>query len=271
MNSENQYLKKIMSGGQTGADQGALDAAIKLGIPHGGWVPKGCKTETGPLPKKYQLKEMSTLNYPKRTKKNIMDSDGTLILSHGTLTGGSALTKEYAEGLKRPRLHIDLNITSHFQAALTVANWIQDNEIKILNVAGPRASKDPEIHDATMHLIESVYNLCEIHQDMPETEEMPDMLPTTVDEAIERLINVLSLKDRTLIANMAEIELDDLNLRLGQYIRNNFRLWTGNDALINSCKLISGEKDLHPDSASQIIIDELWKMLRETHKLRVMK
>jgi len=67
-----------------------------------------------------------------------------LILSHGTLTGGSALTKEYAEGLKRSRLHIDLNITSNFQAALTVANWIQDNEIKVLNVAaeGEQRSKD---------------------------------------------------------------------------------------------------------------------------------
>jgi len=122
-----------------------------------------------------------------------------------------------------------------------------------------------------MHLIESVYNLCEIHQDLPETEKMLVMPPATVDEAIERLINELSLKDRALIANMAEIELDDLNLRLGQYIRNNFRLWTGNDALINSCKFISGEKNLHPDSASQIIIDELWKVLRGTHKLRVMK
>ena len=65
-------INKIISGGQTGADQGALDAAIKLGIPHGGWLPKGRKTETGPLPKKYKLKEMPTAHYPKRTKKNIM-------------------------------------------------------------------------------------------------------------------------------------------------------------------------------------------------------
>ena len=123
-------ITKIISGGQTGADQGALDAAIKLGIPHGGWIPKGRKTENGSLPDKYQLLEMNTAHYPKRTKKNIMESDGTLIISHGILTGGSALTKEYADGLDRPCLHIDLDAVSMFKAALTVVNWIEKNEMK---------------------------------------------------------------------------------------------------------------------------------------------
>ena len=87
-------ITKIISGGQTGADQAVLDVAIELGIPHGGWIPKGRKTERGPLPAKYQLQEMSTAEYPKRTERNVQDSDGTLIISHGELSGGSEFTRQ---------------------------------------------------------------------------------------------------------------------------------------------------------------------------------
>jgi len=75
------FVEKIISGGQTGADRAALDAAIGLDIPHGGWIPKGRKTEDGTLPDRYDLQEMRTASYPKRTERNIVDSDGTLILS----------------------------------------------------------------------------------------------------------------------------------------------------------------------------------------------
>ncbi|MBW2083807.1 MAG: hypothetical protein JRI39_12165, partial [Deltaproteobacteria bacterium] len=84
-------INKIISGGQTGAEQAALDVAIELGIPHGGWIPKGRLTENGFLPEIYQLQEMPTTSYVKKTEQNILDSDGTLIISHGKLTGGSAL------------------------------------------------------------------------------------------------------------------------------------------------------------------------------------
>lgn len=89
-------VKKIISGGQTGADRAALDVAINLRIPHGGWIPKGRKTENGILSDKYQLKEMSSSSYQERTEKNVLDSDGTLIISRRKLTGGSALTKKLA-------------------------------------------------------------------------------------------------------------------------------------------------------------------------------
>ena len=76
-------IEKIMSGGQTGADRAALDFALKFFKPHGGWVPKGRLTEDGPLPEKYQLREMPTTSYPARTEQNVIDSDGTLIFFHG--------------------------------------------------------------------------------------------------------------------------------------------------------------------------------------------
>ena len=140
-------LAKIISGGQTGADQAALDAAINLGIPHGGWIPKGRLTEAGPLPGKYNLTEMPTKDYIKRTKQNVLDSDGTVIFSHGDLEGGSKRTADLATALCKPFLLIDLNKTLPSESGEVLAAWIKAHNISVLNVAGSRASKDPEIYD----------------------------------------------------------------------------------------------------------------------------
>ena len=147
-------IQKIISGGQTGADRAALDFAIRHNIPYGGWVPKGRKTEDGTLPEKYNLQEMPTGQYSKRTEKNVLDSDGTLIISHGLLTGGSALTTSFAELHRKPWIHIDLEITPSSAAARTIQEWVGRNGIKIMNVAGARASKDPMIYQAVMDLLE---------------------------------------------------------------------------------------------------------------------
>jgi hypothetical protein len=117
-------IKKIVSGGQTGADQAALDAAIRHGILQGGWIPKCRLTEKGPLPDKYNLKEMPTETYPKRTEQNVIDSDDTLIFSHGELTGGSALTKELAKKHGKPCLHLDRSMVKVSQAAKDIREWI---------------------------------------------------------------------------------------------------------------------------------------------------
>lgn len=134
----------ITSVRQTGANRAALDVAIEGGIPHGGWAPKGRKTEAQPLPDRYQLKGMSTDSYPERTERNVLDSDGTVILSHGKLTRGSAFTQKMTVKHARPFLHIDLNRVNGFKAAENIAKWIAEHGIKVLNVAGPRASATTE-------------------------------------------------------------------------------------------------------------------------------
>ena len=120
-------LKKIISGGQTGADRAALDFAIKQKIPHGGWVPKGRLAEDGPLPKKYKLTEMPTDSYQERTEQNVIDSDGTVIISHGKLTGGSAYTQKMAKKHGRPCLHVDLNKLDVLPAALEILTWLDEH------------------------------------------------------------------------------------------------------------------------------------------------
>ena len=149
-------ITKIISGGQTGADQAALDFAIQYNIPHGGWIPKGRLTENGPLSEKYQLKEMPTSSHPKRTEKNVLDSDGTLIISHGNITGGTALTRKLAKQHNKPWLHVDMDKMSLLYATRILRSWIIDNGIQILNVAGSRASGDPKIYNATAKILDGL-------------------------------------------------------------------------------------------------------------------
>lgn len=149
-------LKKIISGGQTGADQAGLDAAIKHNIPHGGAIPKGRLTEDGVLPKKYLLEEMATNSYPKRTEKNVVDSDGTVIFTHGKLTGGSLLTKKKAIEHSKPVLHLDMLDHNVEGAAALLQQFIQNHSIQVLNVAGSRASKDKKIYAATFSVIDEI-------------------------------------------------------------------------------------------------------------------
>jgi hypothetical protein len=271
-------IDKIISGGQTGVDQAALDAAINLGIPHGGWVPKGRKTENGPLPDKYTMRQMPTSSYSERTEQNVIDSDGTLIISRGSLTEGSEYTRKMAMKHHRPWLHIELNKISKFQAAEIVVTWIIENKIKIINVAGPRASKDPEIYVDVLNLIESVYYLSLVKESTSRsyTDEMrrlgqPYRPPKSVDEAIGQLVSEMTLKARTTIANMTETELNALNATLGRYINDKYALISGNKELMDSCRLISGQTLIREDDAATVIIHELWKKLQQTHRLRIIK
>jgi hypothetical protein len=273
-------IKKIISGGQTGADQAALDAAIRYNFPHGGWIPKGRKTEDGRLPDNYTLKEMPTASYPKRTEKNIIDSDGTVIISHGKLTGGSKLTRDLANKHKRPCLHINLNETPPFIASSKVNTWIIKHKIETLNVAGSRASKDPEIYKDTKYIIEGVILLSLVNAKADSmitdysNEEYLEKLPAppkTVDEAVDRLILDLDLESRVKISRMSLDELVNVHTNLHVYFKNAFGLWSGNAELLTDCNAISNDPINNEDDATFVILEVLWERLQETHTLRVIK
>ncbi len=136
-------LQKIISGGQTGVDRAALDFAIEHDIPHGGWCPKGRKSEDGPLEPKYRVTETPSASYPQRTEWNVRDSDGSVIFSIApTLTGGSKKTIEFAIKLKKPWLHLYEGAAS---PEIALSKFIREHKIATLNVAGPQASKEPEV------------------------------------------------------------------------------------------------------------------------------
>jgi predicted Rossmann-fold nucleotide-binding protein len=151
-------LSKIISGGQTGVDRAALDAAMKLGIPAGGYCPQGRKAEDGPIDPCYPLQELNSPHYPARTERNVLESDGTLIINEGALKGGVALTLRMAKKHKKHFLVID---PSKSLDVSEVIRWVKSNRLKALNVAGPRESNSPGIYDKAFSLLlRVIHNLC---------------------------------------------------------------------------------------------------------------
>ena len=141
-------VTRIVSGGQTGADRAALDWAIDNGIEHGGWCPAGRRAEDGVIDARYALTELASRDYLQRTRRNVEDSDGTLILNLGELEGGTLATLKFAERLKRPVLVIQADATPTQACVRDVARWLRDRDIRTLNVAGPRESKRPGTYAA---------------------------------------------------------------------------------------------------------------------------
>lgn len=144
----------IISGGQTGVDRAALDAARQLKVPIAGWCPKGRLAEDGPISTLYPLLETPTSRYPERTERNILDSDGTLLLTFGRTLGGTGLTKKLARKHQKPELRIDLaDPQDRWKAASKILKWMLPLGITRLNVAGPRASSAPQAYDLAFRII----------------------------------------------------------------------------------------------------------------------
>lgn len=135
-------IHKILSGGQTGVDRGALNAALRLGVVCGGWCPRGRRAEDGCIPLRYPVTELASWVYADRTRRNVESADGTLILSHGALQGGTALTAAFAARAARPYLVLDL---AKQPCTAQVIRWARANAVGSLNVAGPRESTAPGV------------------------------------------------------------------------------------------------------------------------------
>lgn len=264
-------IEKIISGGQTGADQGALDAAIRLGIEHGGWIPRGRKTEEGPLPEKYHLKEMPPGEYYKKTEKNVVSAEATAIFSHGPLTDGALLTRQAAIQNGRPWLHLNLETLSAFEASRIFNDWVKKYDIRVLNVTGPRASRDPRIRQATADILESAYYLGLAQMPAGETAYDRSGVPESVDQAVDMIESQLPLKERITITNLQENQLESFLQAMDGYLRGELALGRGNHRLMASCtRYLDKELDGENEPA-MAIITELWKRLRRTYRLRLVK
>ena len=148
----------IVSGGQTGVDRGALDAALAAGTPCGGWCPAGRKAEDGAIAATYPLCETASTHYHVRTRQNVIDSDGTLLIFFGELEGGTARTLEYCHELHKPCYCLDGQRYSPEQAIQQLEQFIDQHHISTLNVAGPRASKQPQAQRYTEETIGLLLN-----------------------------------------------------------------------------------------------------------------
>ncbi len=146
----------VRSGGQTGVDRAALDAARQLGAPIAGWCPRGRLAEDGVIPADYPLRETPSSDYAQRTEWNVRDSDATLILHRGKISGGTELTLRLAESLGRFRLCVDLSVPPPPEE---IAAWLIGTGVKELNVAGPRESQQPGIYAQALAFLEAAFKV----------------------------------------------------------------------------------------------------------------
>jgi hypothetical protein len=154
----------MVSGGQTGVDRGALDAALSLGVPCGGWCPEGRLAEDGVIPARYPLTELRGAGYEERTDRNVEDSDGTLVITFGRASGGTARTIEICEKLGRPHLVVDATTVLLEDAVSEAERFVREEDIRQLNVAGPRASGEPRGYKYAYSLVRELCLQCGVSQ-----------------------------------------------------------------------------------------------------------
>ena len=155
-------IKKIISGGLPGVELAALDAAIKLDIPHEGWTYKSRKTENGELPEQYNVKEIANPSYFERLEKNIIDSDGTVILTYGQLIRGSNATKDLANKHNKPCLLLELNKCTRSHAISSIRKWMDNHEIEEIFFTGSKPIAAPNVHEEVIQIIEGI---CQVERE----------------------------------------------------------------------------------------------------------
>jgi Circularly permutated YpsA SLOG family len=149
---------KIISGGQTGVDRAALDVALNHGIECGGWCPAGRLDEFGRIPDQYPVWALEDGGFAERTFRNVKDSDGTVVIYAGKLSGGTEQTVRFCVEQRRPHQLIDASKTSAAGAAKLITDFVRNNRIQILNVAGPRQSEWAEGYDYASQPLEAFLN-----------------------------------------------------------------------------------------------------------------
>ena len=273
-------IKKIISGGLTVSDQAALDAAMILGIPHGGSIPWGRITEIGTLPSKYKLQELNTDNHFHCIERNVKESKGTLIISAGELNDDSKYARKVTIKHSHQLFVVDIELTPSFKATTLVNDWIQKYNIDKLYIIGPFTYEYLNIDRHMTIIVEGALLLAVM--DAPQGSKVTDyykdmylqklpVLPKTVDEAVDQIISDMSLEERVRMANFDKEELRVINYSLSIFIRNQLFMKDINKELFESCRIVSGNKNLNESTAALVIIEKLWEKLQETHRLRIVK
>jgi hypothetical protein len=255
-------VKKIISSGHTGADRAALDVAIKLDIPYGGWISKEHSRSDPMIVEKYQLQEMPFAGTLDLAEKNVLESDALLIISKGKLTGHAEVSRKLALISRRHLLHMDLYTTPTLQVVSIISSWLRLNQVEILCVTGPEAMKDPRIYKETMYLLENALRVNFLKNIIDKFLDDPSASTRNVDEMVNRMISEMSLKQKVSVANLKTREIQTLQYALDLYI--NSRRETSN---ISDMK----KTGVYADETVTVIVETLRNRLQKTHALRTVK
>ncbi len=273
-------IKEVISGGLTVSDQAALDAAMRLGIPHGGYIPWGRITEIGTLPSKYKLQELKTDNHFDCIEKNVKESKGTLIISSGIINDDAEYTRKMTMKHTHQLFVVDLELTHSAEAATLVNDWIQVHNIDVLYVIGPLTTEYRNVDKHVTVIVEGALLLDIMDaplgsniQDFPRHEYLQKLQtgPKTIEEAVDQIISDMSLDERVRLANLEKEELRVVNYSLSIFIRNQLFMKDVKKELFESCRVVSGNKNLNEATAALVIIEKLWERLRDTHRMKVVK
>jgi len=273
-------LKTILSDGRTGVGRAALDAALHFDLPHGGWASKGTLNRDDPSYSRYQLEQLPAIDPRHAITQNVQAADGTLIIAFGKLTALPQHALRMTLKHKKQLLGIDLEQYSVFEAASLVSSWLESHHIRTLFVTGNDESEYPAVYGHALHILQSTIELVFARPFMeagqvvvtdPDYRAHKPQWPDTAQEAVDRLMAVLSLKEKNKIARMEVAALNELHFTLGKYVREEFGLLTGNTKLFDACKAIGKRDTLLPEEASAIVVRELWRKLQDTYRLRVIK
>ncbi len=271
-------IEKIIANGLSNAAIAALDVAIRLGLDYGGWC-----TQKAVMGDRYQLEWLPDASESTLLQMAIDAADGSLYVVYGQHTV-SDVEKNKKAVLKRnkPFLSLDLAQESGFAASRRVAGWLAENRIRVLHVDGTQDDPRRAItHDSVAGILEATFFLSMMEtgvtsplQSMVRSARFPepvDSPPQSMAAAIDHLEQSLSLKDKTTIANMVPEELISLHFTIGEYINNQFALFTTNTQLLDDCRRQVDRKTLAPRDAAAIIIRRLWQRLRDHYRIRIVK
>jgi hypothetical protein len=243
-----------------------------LGIAHGGWVASGRIVDDGVLPSRYRLMEAVFSSGVGRAEANLDMADGVLFISRGALTGSSGALNRQVRDSGFAHLSVNLNASSRFQSSLLINAWLKSQKVESLFITGPRESEQPGIYRDTMECFRAAWwalMMVEPREGQGPSTTLRD-LPRTLDDAVARLVQLLSLKDKVAIANMGADEIAGLRRTLGRYIQKQFGLWDGNHQLVQSCMQTANRSHLADEEIAALIIDHFAQKLKETHVIRVL-
>jgi hypothetical protein len=243
-------IAKIIAGLHTGAERAALDTAVKLGIAHGGHAP-GIRLASDQF--NYQINYLPGQSDFTCLEKNIVASEGSLIVTRGNLTGRSLWARNVAERHDCRWLHVDLSQTPTVQGAAIISSWLRLHDITTLHITGTDAAKDPSVYADTMRLLESAFFVKFFKDTVDRFLTRLNHIERLTETLIQEFLDGLNLKNKVILANLDPDDIKGLDHALSLYL-----------------EVRMGELSV-PEQVYRGLLEGLWQSLQMTHKLRVVK
>ena len=264
-------IERIISCGRNGAERAALEVAVELGISHGGSIPSGASAELAAFD---SLSVVNGAAFPVCLEKNVSDSDGTLIITFGRPSGDADLARRLSLRHRRQLLHIDAAITDIVDAAELIRSWIEVYRIGVLHVTGTDDAHAEGLQAVAIHMLVFVVEALRkeiLHPKRRVYPLAPANRPCTMEQAVQCLAAEMTLRDKAVMANTGPGEAQRLLEPLIESVATRLGLDAGNEALMESCRFARRERELSPERAAYLILRNLWRLLRATHSIRVVK